>query len=120
MSHALAIAGISGFTGRRVLPLLEGPEAKGATSRLLLRKKTAATAPWSGDPRVVGVDLLDETALAIALAGVDTLVCLVGTTRAQFRPATTTEPEVSYETVDIGIPRAMARAGANVGAKRFV
>src|SRR6185295_1639667 len=46
-----------------------------------------------------------------ALKGVDTIVCLVGTTRAQFRPAKDGEPEVSYETVDIGIPRALSIAG---------
>jgi uncharacterized protein YbjT (DUF2867 family) len=114
--RTIAIAGISGFTGRRMLPLL----ADDGAVKLLLRPRTAGAAPWSTDARVVGVDLLDEAALGRALAGVDTLVSLVGTTRAQFRAATATEPEVSYETVDIGIPRALARAGAAVGCKRFV
>jgi uncharacterized protein YbjT (DUF2867 family) len=119
-TRSLAIAGISGFTGRRMLPLLGGADARGASAKLLLRKKTAASEPWSKDARVVGVDLLDEAEIAARIAGVDTLVCLVGTTRAQFRPATADAPAVSYETVDIGIPRAMARAGARVGATRFV
>lgn len=110
----IAVAGISGYTGLRVLPALP------ADARLLLRRSTASRAPWRDDPRVVAVDLLDEAALVEALAGVETIVCLVGTTRAQFRPATEGEHAVSYETVDIGIPRALAAAGARAGARRFV
>lgn len=110
----IAVAGISGYTGLRVLPALP-PDA-----RLLLRPSTHGRAPWRDDPRGVGVDLLDEAALGAALVDVETIVCLVGTTRAQFRPATAGEHAVSYETVDVGIPRALALAGARAGARRFV
>jgi uncharacterized protein YbjT (DUF2867 family) len=107
----IAVAGISGYTGQRVLPHL-GPDAK-----LLLRPSTAKK--WT-DPRVVSVDLLDEQALEAALAGVETIVCLVGTTKAQFAPARDGEHAVNYDTVDIGIPRALANAGKRAGCKRFV
>lgn len=107
----IAIAGISGYTGQRVLPLLEGDV------KLLLRPSTAAR---YSDPRVVAVDLLDEAALEKALAGVETIVCLVGTTRAQFAPARDGEHPVNYDTVDVGIPRALANAGKRAGAERFV
>lgn len=113
----IAVAGISGYTGQRVLPRLP------ADARLLLRPSTARRPPWSTDPRTVGVDLLDEAALEAALAGppaVDVIVCLVGTTRAQFRPAQGDEHAVSYDTVDVGIPRALANAGARAGVRRFV
>ncbi len=110
----IAVAGISGYTGLRVLPQLP-PDAK-----LLLRPSTAKRAPWKDDPRTVSVDLLDEDALTEALRGVSTIVCLVGTTRAQFRPAENGEHAVSYDTVDIGIPRALARAGKRAGVHRFV
>lgn len=106
-----AWAGISGYTGQRVLPQL------GSDARLLLRPSTAKK--WD-DPRVVSVDLLDEQALAQSLNGVDTIVCLVGTTKAQFAPARDGEHAVNYDTVDIGIPRALANAGKRAGAKRFV
>lgn len=107
----IAVAGISGYTGQRVLPHL-GPDA-----RLLLRPSTAKK--WQ-DPRVVSVDLLDEAALEKALAGSETVVCLVGTTKAQFAPAREGEHAVNYDTVDIGIPSALARAGKRAGCKRFV
>ncbi len=110
----IAVAGISGYTGQRVLSGLP------ADARLLLRPSTAGRAPWKDDARTVGVDLLDEEALTGALAGVETVVCLVGTTRAQFRPATADEHAVNYDTVDIGIPRALAAAGKRAGARRFV
>lgn len=119
----VAVAGISGYTGLRMLPHLADD------ARLLLRPSTAKNSPWKDDARSVSVDLLDENALESALKGdgreksraaVDTIVCLVGTTRAQFRPATETEPAVSYETVDIGIPRALARAGKRASVRRFV
>ncbi|MBI2390317.1 MAG: NAD(P)H-binding protein [Deltaproteobacteria bacterium] len=110
----IAIAGISGYTGLRVLPHL------GHDAKLLLRPSTAKRPPWKDDARVVSVDLLDEHALERALAGVETVVCLVGTTRAQFKPAQDGEHAVDYETVDVGIPRALARAGKRAGCKRFV
>ncbi len=110
----IAVAGISGYTGQRVLPGLP------ADARLLLRSSTALRSPWKDDPRTVGVDLLDEDALTAALAGVETVVCLVGTTRAQFRPAADGEQAVNYDTVDIGIPRSLAAAGKRAGARRFV
>jgi uncharacterized protein YbjT (DUF2867 family) len=112
----IAIAGISGYTGQRVLPLV------GEEARFLLRPSTAKKAPWSADARTIGVDLLDEAALEEVLRrdNVETIVCLVGTTKAQFAPAKDGEHEVSYETVDVGIPRALAHAGKRAGAKRFV
>jgi len=110
----VAIAGISGYTGLRVLPHLE------KEARLLLRPSTAKRAPWRDDPRVVAVDLLDEAALEKALSGVETVVCLVGTTKAQFAPAKDGEHAVNYDTVDIGIPRALANSGKRAGCKRFV
>ena len=113
----IAIAGISGYTGRRVLPLLDAEKVE---AKLLLRPSTAKRAPWKDDPRVVGVDLLDERALEPALRGVDTIVCLVGTTRARFSPAKDGEHAINYENVDIGIPRALANAGKRAGARRFV
>jgi uncharacterized protein YbjT (DUF2867 family) len=113
----VAIAGISGFTGQRLLPLLSTDPAE---ARLLMRPSSARRAPWSADPRVVPVDLLDEEALVAALAGVETIACLVGTTKAQFAPAREDEHAVNYETVDVGIPAALARAGKRAGAQRFV
>jgi uncharacterized protein YbjT (DUF2867 family) len=113
----VAIAGISGYTGQRMLPLLP---ASADAVRLLLRPATAKRAPFADDARARAVDLLSVDALVPALEGVEVIACMVGTTRAQFRPATATEPEVSYETVDIGIPRALAQAGKRAGAKRFV
>ncbi len=113
MGH-IAIAGISGYTGLRVLPHLE------RDARLLLRPSTAKRAPWKDDPRSVAVDLLDESALEKALANIESIVCLVGTTKAQFAPARDGEHAVNYDTVDIGIPRALANAGKRAGAKRFV
>jgi uncharacterized protein YbjT (DUF2867 family) len=113
----VAIAGITGYTGQRLLPLLP---ADPAAVRLLLRPSTAKRAPWAADPRVVAVDLLDEAALEAALAGVQVIVSLVGTTKAQFSRARDGEHAVSYETVDIGIPAALAQAGRRAGAKRFV
>ena len=112
--NVIAVAGISGYTGLRLLPLL------GEDVRFLMRPSTARKDPWRTDPRTISVDLLDVKALESALKGVDTIVCLVGTTRAQFRPAKDGEPEVSYETVDIGIPRALSIAGKRAGCKRFV
>jgi nucleoside-diphosphate-sugar epimerase len=112
--NRIAVAGISGYTGLRLLPLLDDD------ARLLMRPSTARKDPWRTDPRTISVDLLDVPALEHALRGCDTIVCLVGTTRAQFRPAKDGEPEVSYETVDIGIPRALALAGKRAGCKRFV
>jgi uncharacterized protein YbjT (DUF2867 family) len=112
----VAIAGISGYTGQRLLPLLSRDPSH---VKLLLRPSSAKRAPWNDDPRTVGVDLLDERALEAALRGVDVIACLVGTTRAQFAPAKDGEHAVNYETVDIGIPRALANAGARAGAKRF-
>lgn len=111
----IALAGISGYTGQRVLGLLPKQDV-----RLLLRPSTAAKAPWSGDARTVPVDLLDTDALTRVLEGVETIVCLVGTTRAQFAPARDGEHAVNYETVDIGIPRALATAGKRARARRFV
>ncbi|GAC1352575.1 MAG: hypothetical protein NVSMB1_16800 [Polyangiales bacterium] len=124
----IAVAGISGYTGLRLLPRLaqsvqagEGQSGEmGVEARLLLRRATAAKSPWKDDARVVSVDLLDEAALETALRGVDTIVCLVGTTKRQFRAVTAMEPAVNYETVDIGIPRALATAGARVGVARRV
>ncbi|MGZ3423160.1 MAG: SDR family oxidoreductase [Polyangiales bacterium] len=115
-SGSIAIAGISGYTGQRALPLF------GEDARFLLRPSTAKKPPWSEDRRTIGVDLLDEAALEKVLAEhqVETIVCLVGTTKAQFQPAKNGEHEVSYETVDVGIPRALANAGKRAGAKRFV
>lgn len=113
----IAIAGITGYTGQRLLPLLSTDPA---AVRLLMRPSSAKREPWASDPRVVGVDLLDEGALESALAGVSVIVSLVGTTKAQFAPAKGGEHAVSYETVDIGIPAALARAGKRAGAKRFV
>ena len=112
--NEIAVAGISGYTGLRLLPLL------GDDVRLLMRPSTARKDPWRTDPRTISVDLLDVPALEHAVRGCETIVCLVGTTRAQFRPAKDGEPEVSYETVDIGIPRALALAGKRAGCKRFV
>jgi uncharacterized protein YbjT (DUF2867 family) len=111
---SIAVAGISGYTGLRLLPHL-GPDA-----RLLLRPSTARRAPWKDEPRTVAVDLLDEAALEGALAGVETIVCLVGTTRAQFAPARDGEHAVNYDTVDVGIPKALAEAGRRAGCARFV
>lgn len=113
----VAIAGISGYTGQRLLPLLSTDPAR---VRLLLRPSSARRAPWKDDPRVVAVDLLDEAALEVALAGVETIACLVGTTKAQFAPARDGEHAVNYDTVDVGIPAALARAGKRAGARRFV
>jgi len=110
----IGVAGISGYTGLRVLPHL------GRDAKLLIRPSTAARSPWKDDPRTVAVDLLDEDALEKALAGVETIVCLVGTTRAQFKPAENGEHAVNYDTVDIGIPGALAKAGKRAGCKRFV
>lgn len=106
-----AFAGISGYTGQRVLPHVHDD------SKLLLRPSTAKK--WT-DRRVVAVDLLDEAALETTLAGVETIVCLVGTTKAQFAPARDGEHAVNYDTVDVGIPRALANAGKRAGCKRFV
>ena len=116
----IAVAGISGYTGLRLLPLLSELPDHAKSVRLLMRPATARKDPWREDPRTISVELLDEQALEPALVGVDVIVCLVGTTRAQFRPAKDGEPEVSYETVDIGIPRALANAGKRAGVKRFV
>jgi uncharacterized protein YbjT (DUF2867 family) len=113
----VAVAGITGYTGQRLLPLLSRDPAE---VRLLMRPSSAKREPWASDPRVVGVDLLDETALEQALAGVSVIVSLVGTTKAQFAPAKDGEHAVSYATVDVGIPAALARAGKRAGAKRFV
>lgn len=113
----VAIAGISGYTGQRLLPLLPNDPSR---VRLLLRPSSAKKPPWSGDPRVVSVDLLDEAALEQALSGASVIVSLVGTTKAQFAPAKGGEHAVNYDTVDIGIPAALARAGKRAGAKRFV
>ncbi len=110
----IAVTGISGYTGLRLLGHL------GQQARFLLRPSTAARAPWKDDARTTAVDLLDESALEKALTGVETIVCLVGTTRAQFAPAKPGEHAVNYETVDIGIPRALANAGKRAGCKRFV
>ena len=112
--ETIAVAGISGYTGLRVLPLLD------ERARLLMRPATARRDPWRDDPRTISLELLDERAIEPALASVDVVVCLVGTTRAQFHAAREGEPEVSYETVDIGIPRALANAGKRAGCKRFV
>lgn len=127
----IAVAGISGYTGLRLLPHLR------ADARLLVRPSTARKSPWREDPRTVAVDLLDEDALARELGrpaddngavasrtaaanAVDVIVCLVGTTRAQFRPASEGEHAVNYDTVDIGIPRALANAGKRARVRKMV
>ncbi len=105
---SIAVAGISGYTGKRLLPLLTDCNLK-----LLIRPSTAAKAPWKGDARVAAVECNDAKALEPHLRGVDEIVCIVGTTRAQFKDGN------SYEAVDIGIPRALAQAGKKAGVKKI-
>lgn len=104
----IAIAGASGYTGGRLLPLLTDAKIK-----ILLRPETAARDPWKGDARVAGTDCMNAAALEPHLNGVDEIVCLVGTTRGQFKEG------ISYETVDYGIPAALAQAGKRAGVKKM-
>lgn len=104
----IAVAGGSGYTGKRLLPLLDQEKV-----RVLLRPGTAASEEWRDDARVVGVDCMSADALERELVGVDEIVCLVGTTRARF------EEGISYESVDYGIPAALAEAGRRTGVKKL-
>jgi uncharacterized protein YbjT (DUF2867 family) len=106
------IAGITGYTGRHLLPMLA--DLGNQNVRLLVRPSTAAKEPWAHDPRVVATEQDTAAAVAPHLTGTDTIVCLVGTTRAQFGTGNT------YEKVDIAIPRALAQAGKAAGARRFI
>ncbi|MEW6776244.1 MAG: NAD(P)H-binding protein [Bdellovibrionota bacterium] len=104
----IAIAGASGYTGKRLVPLL-----KDAKLKLFLRPETASKSPWKENPATVAVSCMDPAALEPHLKGVDEIICVVGTTRSQFREG------ISYETVDIGIPRALAQAGKKAGVKKI-
>lgn len=104
----IAIAGGSGYTGTRLLPLLTDAKLK-----VLLRPETAQREPWSSRDDVVACDLMNSESIESKLADVDEIICLVGTTRAQFREG------INYETVDWGIPKALAEAGHRAGVKKM-
>lgn len=104
----IAIAGGSGYTGVRLLPLLSDAKLK-----ILLRPGTAEKSPWAERDDVAPCDLMNPESLEPKLTDVDEIICLVGTTRKQFREG------ISYETVDWGIPKALAEAGHRAGVKKM-
>ncbi|MCG3173868.1 MAG: hypothetical protein GMKNLPBB_02075 [Myxococcota bacterium] len=106
---AIAVAGITGYTGRHLLPLLDKCDL-----RLLVRPSTAAKPPWSNDPRVRAVEQDQPGPLVEHLRGAQVIICLVGTLRSKFSGGDT------YEKVDIGIPRALAQAGKQAGCQRMI
>ena len=104
----IAVAGGSGYTGMRLLPMLTDAKLK-----VLLRPGTAEKSPWNARADTVACDLMSAESLESKLTDVDEIVCLVGTTRAQFKEG------ISYETVDWGIPKALAEAGHRAGVKKM-
>ncbi len=110
MNSRVVVAGITGYTGRHLLPLLSQREC-----RFAVRSATATKSPWTADRRVVALDTLTDSAtLKPLMQGADVAVCLVGTLRRYFDRGDT------YDSVDIAIPRAMAEAAKGTSVKRLV
>lgn len=103
------LAGATGFTGQAVLK-----QSSDLEFVIPVRKGSPRLADWQDDPRLRVVDYADEDALAAAMEGCRGVLCVVGTTRAQFSPG------VSYETVDYAVPVKLLAAARKVGASHFV
>jgi uncharacterized protein YbjT (DUF2867 family) len=106
------IAGATGFTGRALAR--QPTEGSGVTLSLQVRPGSRSRDKLGDDDRTVEVDLDDPVALAEAVKGMDAVVQLIGTVRANFDEAT------SYESVDYGTTVALVDACRRAGVEHFV
>jgi nucleoside-diphosphate-sugar epimerase len=106
------IAGATGFTGRALA--LQPTDGAGVQLALQVRPGSSSIAKLEGDDRIVEVALDDEAALAAALEGMDAVVQLIGTVRANFNEQT------SYESVDYGTTVKLVGAARRAGVEHFV
>lgn len=104
-SRRVFVAGATGAVGTVFVPRAR---AAGLEVRPHVRPQTAARHPLGQDPQAQVFDLGDAARLQQALADVDAVVCLVGTTRARFDAGDTYERS-DYQPV-LDLVRA-ARAG---------
>lgn len=108
------IAGASGYTGQRLVPLLENhivavhlrKESKNFTEKKHHFETLGVT--------VVTEDLQDQKALARIVSDFDWMISLVGTTRAQF------DKNTSYESVDFGVNKTLFEIADKAHVKKFL
>lgn len=106
------IAGATGFTGRALAK--QPTEGAGVQLALQVRPGSSSLAKLDGDDRVVQVATSDGQALADSMDGMDAVVQLIGTVRANFND------ETSYESVDYGTTIALLDAARRAGVEHFV
>lgn len=111
MIKYVAVAGATGYTGKRIVQMTANHAPW--RSRALVRSNKG-TGQFPAGQDVVQCQLDDVASLTKALEGCNAVIQTIGTTRAQFAPG------VSYETVDYGTTVALIQAAQNVGIKRFV
>ncbi len=103
------MAGATGATGR-VLMRLAGERGLSVTPHVRVQR-AAGGVPF---PDAAVCDLTDADALDRAMAGVTTVVQLIGTTKKRFARGDT------YESSDVGTTACLAASAARVGADHFV
>jgi uncharacterized protein YbjT (DUF2867 family) len=104
------LAGGTGYTGVRVL-------AAPGSLRFVVLLRPGSTAAVPASPAIERTERCsanDAAALTGAMRGCDTVLSLIGTTRARF------ESHGDYETVDYGTTLALLEAAREAGAKHFV
>jgi NADH dehydrogenase len=106
------VAGATGFLGRAMTEL--DPAEHGCELVLQVRPGSSSRQRLADDARVVEVSLEDEDALAQAMAGCDSVVQLIGTTRARFAD------NGDYEAVDYGTTVKLVAAAERAGVEQFV
>ena len=105
------LAGSTGAVGTLFLPLAE---AAGHVVVPHVRPQSAAKTLLSAHPCACVADLAHTHVIAAAMGGVETVVVLVGTTRARFSAGD------SYASSDVGAVLDLVRAGAAAGVRRVV
>ncbi|HEY1012074.1 MAG TPA: NAD(P)H-binding protein [Herpetosiphonaceae bacterium] len=108
----VAVAGATGYTGRRIMERLA--DHAGWRGRALVRPESAGRYAAPGGQEARPVDFALVPALIEALRGCDAVIQTIGTTRAQFRPG------VSYATVDFGTTQTLLAAASRAGVGRFL
>ena len=109
MSKAVFVGGATGYTGQRLLPLLQ---QKGISTLSWHRPSSKSKQPIGN---IVAAAQSDVESLAEAMRSCDTVVQLIGTTRAQF------DAQTSYESVDIGTTTTLLEAAKRAGSiQKFV
>ena len=112
MMQRVAIAGASGYTGRRLIAQLATNQDW--RSRALVRAGSPTKTAFPADQDVAVCQLDNIESLAAALEGCDAIIQTIGTTKAQFAPG------VNYETVDYGTTVALLAAAGRANVRRFL